>query len=146
MENSPNALAPGTSPRAITFRSSLIIYYGPHACSNCGALICKMGHEFGGNAFNYPTGPIYPNTEWAPHVCNPATRINHTALTGQIGSGHAPDPICANSLTLGINTPWPVKHVPDIEVTWPDPLDLKEQAQERKRQAAKSQSIPEPFL
>ena len=55
----------------LTFRSSRIIYYGPHACGNCGAEICKMGHDFGGNAFNYPTGPIYPNTEWHPHVCDP---------------------------------------------------------------------------
>lgn len=54
-----------------TFRSSRIIYYGPHACSNCGILICKMGHAFGGNAFTYPEGPIYPNTEWHPHVCDP---------------------------------------------------------------------------
>lgn len=55
----------------LTFRSSRIIYYGPHACSNCGVKICKMGTEFGGNAFTYPEGPIYPNTEWYPHVCDP---------------------------------------------------------------------------
>lgn len=57
--------------RHLTFRSSRIIYYGPHACGNCDVLICKMGHEFGGNAFTYPEGPIYPNTEWHPHVCDP---------------------------------------------------------------------------
>ncbi len=55
----------------LTFRSSRIIYYGPHPCNNCGVLICKMGHEFGGNAFTYPEGPIYPNTEWHAHVCDP---------------------------------------------------------------------------
>ncbi len=55
----------------LTFRSSRIIYYGPHACENCGVLICKMGHNFGGNAFTYPEGPIYPNTEWHAHVCDP---------------------------------------------------------------------------
>src|SRR5207253_2095078 len=60
----------------LTFRSSKIIYYGPHACSNCGVLICKMGTEFGGNAFNYPNGPIYPNTEWHPHVCDPKRVVN----------------------------------------------------------------------
>ena len=58
-------------PRHLTFRNSRIIYYGPHACSNCGVQICKMGWEFGGNAFTYPEGPIYPNTEWHPHVCDP---------------------------------------------------------------------------
>lgn len=55
----------------MTFRSSKIVYYGPHPCSNCGDMICKMGNEFGGNAFAYPNGPIYPNTEWHPHVCDP---------------------------------------------------------------------------
>lgn len=55
----------------LTFRSSRIIYYGPHNCENCGIPIAKMGHEWGGNAFTYPEGPIYPNTEWHPHVCDP---------------------------------------------------------------------------
>lgn len=56
----------------VTFRNSKIVYYGPHSCENCGVLIAKMGHEWGGNAFTYPEGPIYPNTEWHPHVCDPA--------------------------------------------------------------------------
>lgn len=55
----------------LTFRNSKVVYYGPHACENCGAMIVKMGHEFGGNSFNQPDGPIYPNTEWYPHVCDP---------------------------------------------------------------------------
>ena len=57
----------------MTFRSSRIIYYGPHACERCGRMICKMALENGGNAFDYPDGPIYPNTEWHPHVCDPDT-------------------------------------------------------------------------
>ena len=56
---------------ALTFRSSRIVYYGPHSCPNCGVNIAKMGTEFGGTAFTYPEGPIYPNTEWNPHVCDP---------------------------------------------------------------------------
>jgi hypothetical protein len=60
----------------LTFRSSRVIYYGPHACENCGLMICKMGREFGGNAFNYPIDPIYPNTEWQPHVCDPKKAKN----------------------------------------------------------------------
>lgn len=64
--------AQSTVPRKpITFRSSVIMYYGPHCCENCGVMICKMGREFGGNSFVYPEGPIYPNTEWNPHVCDP---------------------------------------------------------------------------
>lgn len=55
----------------LTFRNSKIIYYGPHACENCGAMIVKMGAEWGGTAFTNPDGPIYPNTEWHPHVCDP---------------------------------------------------------------------------
>lgn len=60
------------SPAGIlTFRNSKIIYYGPHTCENCGTLIVKMGREWGGTAFTNPEGPIYPNTEWHPHVCDP---------------------------------------------------------------------------
>jgi hypothetical protein len=56
----------------MTFRNSKITYYGPHTCENCGAMIVKMGHEWGGTAFTNPEGPIYPNSEWHPHVCDPA--------------------------------------------------------------------------
>jgi hypothetical protein len=55
----------------MTFRNSKIVYYGPHPCQNCIVLICKMGNGFGDTAFTYPKGPIYPNTEWHPHVCDP---------------------------------------------------------------------------
>lgn len=55
----------------LTFRNSKIVYYGPHTCENCGINICKMGIEWGGTAFTYPDGPIYPNTELHPHVCDP---------------------------------------------------------------------------
>ena len=55
----------------ITFRNSRIVYYGPHDCPNCGVQIVKMGTEWGGTAFTNPTGPIFPNTEWHPHVCDP---------------------------------------------------------------------------
>ena len=66
----------------LTFRSSRIIYYGPHACENCGLMICKMGREFGGNAFTYPTEPIYPNTEWHPHVCDPKRVAQYERIKG----------------------------------------------------------------
>jgi hypothetical protein len=56
----------------LTFRNSKIVYYGPHGCDNCGAVIVKMGAEFGGTAFNAPDSYPYPNTEWHPHVCDPA--------------------------------------------------------------------------
>ncbi len=46
----------------LTFRNSKIVYYGPHDCANCGVKIAKMGDEWGGTAFTYPTGPVYPNT------------------------------------------------------------------------------------
>ena len=55
----------------LTFRNSRIVYYGPHECSNCGISIAKMGDEWGGTAFTYPDTPVYPNTEWHPHVCDP---------------------------------------------------------------------------
>ena len=55
----------------ITFRNSRIVYYGPHPCENCSIPIVKMGNEWGGTSFTNPDGPIYPNTEWHPHVCDP---------------------------------------------------------------------------
>ncbi len=59
------------SKHPLSFRSTRITYYGPHPCENCGVTITKMGNEFGGNAFTYPKGNIYPNTEWHVHVCDP---------------------------------------------------------------------------
>lgn len=64
----------------LTFRSSKIVYYGPHLCNQCGSLICKMAQGYGGNAFTYPSGPIYPNTEWHVHVCNPKEIIKQKAF------------------------------------------------------------------
>lgn len=55
----------------ISFRNSKIVYYGPHECNHCGVLVCRMGIEWGHNAFTYPEGPVYPNTEWYVHVCDP---------------------------------------------------------------------------
>ena len=45
------------------------IFYGPHPCSDCGKMICKASHTQGGEAFDYPDDPIYPNTEWKRHNC-----------------------------------------------------------------------------
>lgn len=89
----------------LTFRSSRITYYGPHQCENCGVLICKMAHEFGGNAFTYPEGPIYPNTEWHPHVCDPrlvAKRPTAGVVTGNeaVGTVSVGMPPSLNFLTL----------------------------------------------
>jgi len=77
---------------AMTFKDKGIIYYGPHSCSNCGRMICKMGTEFGGNAFDYPEGPIYPNSEWHPHVCDPADvsdwNVNRKKLDAEMAAQH----------------------------------------------------------
>jgi hypothetical protein len=66
----------------ITFRNSRIVYYGPHPCENCGVNIAKMGFEWGGTSFTYPDGPVYPNTEWHPHVCDPAKVRSMRELRG----------------------------------------------------------------
>jgi hypothetical protein len=44
------------------------VWYGPHPCGVCGATIAKKSEEHGGDEVDYPEGPIYPNTEWKPHV------------------------------------------------------------------------------
>jgi hypothetical protein len=64
----------------LTFRNSKIVYYGPHPCENCSVLVAKMGPEWGGTAFTYPSGPVYPNTEWHPHVCDPFEVRNKQGL------------------------------------------------------------------
>lgn len=45
------------------------IYYGPHACDKCGKMICRLALEQGGEKFDYPEGPVYPNSKWNPHIC-----------------------------------------------------------------------------
>lgn len=65
--------------KSLTFRNPKLVYYGPHECSNCGVMVAKMGAEFGGNSFNYPEGPVYPNSEWQPHVCDPDLVSDKTA-------------------------------------------------------------------
>ncbi len=71
-----------TGRQPLTFRNSKIIYYGPHACENCGSTICRMGREWGGNSFDYPGGPIYPNTEWHAHICDPTNVQRHSDAKG----------------------------------------------------------------
>lgn len=72
----------------LTFRSSKIIYYGPHACDNCGDVIVRAGREFGGNAFNQPEGPIYPNTEWHVHICDPRKSKTPADSRGRAACGN----------------------------------------------------------
>jgi hypothetical protein len=57
------------SNRKMLARFSKVIFYGPHGCDRCGRMIAKASLEQGGRAYNYPSGNIYPNTEWEPHVC-----------------------------------------------------------------------------
>jgi len=52
-----------------TTPSTLQIWYGPHPCENCGEMIAKLSREQGGAEVAYPTGLIYPNTQWEPHQC-----------------------------------------------------------------------------
>jgi hypothetical protein len=73
-----------------------IVYYGPHACENCyqdalpgqpkpAVMICKAAREQGGEEFDYPEGPIYPNTVWQPHVHRvfaPSEPAEPAGLTG----------------------------------------------------------------
>jgi hypothetical protein len=56
------------------------IFYGPYSCAVCGKLICKASYTQGGESFDYPAEPIYPNTEWKRHNCAsvvPSTISSH---------------------------------------------------------------------
>jgi hypothetical protein len=46
------------------------IFYGPYPCERCDKTIVKASRQQGGEEFNYPDGPIYPNTEWKRHDCS----------------------------------------------------------------------------
>jgi hypothetical protein len=45
------------------------VFYGPHPCERCGALIVRAAEAQGGTEFDAPEGPIYPNTLWRWHDC-----------------------------------------------------------------------------
>lgn len=50
-----------------------IVFYGPHDCARgCGKTIVKAAIEQGGEEFDQPEGPIYPNTVWGRHTCEKA--------------------------------------------------------------------------
>ena len=85
----------------LTFRNSRIVYYGPHPCDNCGIDVAKMGHEWGGSAFTYPRGPVYPNTEWHPHVCDPfdvRNKVGMAASAQQTKAWPSASPIRVNGM------------------------------------------------
>lgn len=50
-----------------------VVFYGPHPCDDCGKMICKASREQGEVKFDYPDGPIYPNTSWNLHHCKSQT-------------------------------------------------------------------------
>ncbi len=54
-----------------------LIYYGPHECYECGARICRVSLTQGGEKFDYPSEPIYPNSPWHPHECDPTKTKNY---------------------------------------------------------------------
>jgi hypothetical protein len=51
-----------------------LVYYGPHKCEGCGELVCRLALESGGEQFDYPSTPIYPNTNWTLHRCTLAAQ------------------------------------------------------------------------
>jgi hypothetical protein len=60
---------PDRDKRILAMLEPEVIFYGPHPCHSCGVIVCKTSVEHGGMAFDYPSEPIYPNTNWAQHVC-----------------------------------------------------------------------------
>ena len=57
------------------------VFYGPHPCEACGGMICKASRGQGGEEFDYPEGPIYPNTEWKRHSCVSKDCLNRPVLS-----------------------------------------------------------------
>jgi hypothetical protein len=59
-------------------------WYGPHPCIRCGKTICRTAQTDGGTEFDYPIGPIYPNTVWGFHKCQPRQTTDHGFLVDSI--------------------------------------------------------------
>src|ERR1035437_8978422 len=120
--------------QGMTFWNSKIIYYGPFNCELCGTPICRMGQEFGHNAFSYPDGPIYPNTEWHVHVCDPRSVLRERAHRAELKvlekhptaqavfSKEQGWMIVANDSTLNLACAWPnqssVSYCQDSASAW----------------------------
>lgn len=49
------------------------VFYGPHPCEICGREIAKASSQNGIDAskeiYDYPEGPVYPNSIWNKHEC-----------------------------------------------------------------------------
>lgn len=59
-----------------------LVYYGPYPCPDCGKQICRLAEVQGGERFDYPAGPIYPNVNWTMHNC-PITQCPRCEGTGK---------------------------------------------------------------
>jgi hypothetical protein len=51
-------------------RNPSIVWYGPHECNGCGAIIVKPSISSGGIALDAPHGHHYPNHQWKEHKCS----------------------------------------------------------------------------
>lgn len=107
--------------RTLSFRSTRIVYYGPHPCQICGAMICKASDHQGGSAFNYPDEPIYPNTEWHAHFCDkPGLPVGHDI------PGH-PNYMGSFVMEDGIKVPYDMKDDPTVLEKVRKAQDLKKE-------------------
>lgn len=84
VSDSPRSLHNARRPHAARSRDSQMLttskeirpmnddrtFYGPHACAICGMMIVRASHQQGGEAFDQPDVPIYPNTKWKRHACS----------------------------------------------------------------------------
>jgi hypothetical protein len=65
----PTTYPPSAAPISeAQSREPARVFYGPHPCAACGHMIVKQGNVDAGAEFDYPNGPIYPNTVWTPHL------------------------------------------------------------------------------
>jgi hypothetical protein len=67
-----------------------------------------MAHEFGGTAFTYPSGLIYPNTEWHPHVCDPHSVHTYKAACAKEYVRHFKPDARTVRTELGLSENWEV--------------------------------------
>jgi len=60
------------------------VYHGPHPCHRCGGMVCTVAADQGGQAYDYPAGPIYPNSEFPEHRCAGAMKEEDGGTLGAV--------------------------------------------------------------
>lgn len=101
------------SPTGSGDATNRTVYYGPHECDGCGKPIVRVALEQGGQKFDLPDGPIYPNSDWPVHECSHSGVKPFVAIPGpSFATGQRIVPI-DERLTIALGVGGTVDITPD---------------------------------